>query len=211
MEKVSRIRTLQKNATIGKANKYLDDLSEQVSDSFNLFGFSLIKLDQLNILIQQIKSCIPEEIENALRILDERDKILEEARKNAEEIHEKAVAQAEKIINEANEEKDQILSEHNILLEANARAEELIENAKEEANNTMNYAYNYVNGAFDTFINGFEELQNQTSTAKKQLVSMLDSFSDTYSLRNRSETEFKKEEYSNNEYEDEEDGEEEYN
>ncbi len=107
-------------------------------------GSRLVGEEALRGLLQQARETIPKEVQEARRLLAERDAVLEQAHR-----------QAQQIIADAEQEAARLVNEHRLLQEARQQAAQLRHQAAEEASRLRADADEYV---FDSLSKLQEEL-----------------------------------------------------
>ena len=85
------------------------------SGGFPLTGKVMVDPDEIRNLLKEIRDELPEEIQQAQWIKNERQRILDDAKK-----------EYDSLIKVANEKADQLVDEHDITLRAKKRADEIM-------------------------------------------------------------------------------------
>jgi cell division septum initiation protein DivIVA len=126
----------------------VDRLESLYNDSWQIPWTSNVMIDgdEYLELIDQMRISIPEEIKQANRIQQERERIIAQA-------HE----EAERMVALARDQRDNLINEHEVLQAAQARNETIIERAKGEAEEIKADADEYV-------IEVLSELEEQLGT-----------------------------------------------
>lgn len=189
MDKKSK-RNLQKNIIVSKINKYLDELDNKIMESIGCMGYRLVNNDNISIFIQKIKSELPEEVDEAARVLAEKETIISEAQEKADNILERATADAEDMIAKAKEKAEEYVSETYIMKKATENANNIILDAQDQAKNAITYANNYVEGAFDSILKGIDYLHDETDKAKTQITERLDSMENRYAVSEETDSQY---------------------
>ena len=109
----------------------------------------------LNVLIDQLRVAIPEEVKQARRINQESDRVLSKAREEAEQI-----------IGAAQEQAALLLQDQSILREAETRSQDVLDKAQAKAEETMHGADQY---AADVLVRLESDLVKTLSVIKKSL------------------------------------------
>ncbi len=130
----------------------------------------LVEREELQTLLTNIQTFLPDEMKHAKWIEVEREKILENANLEANQVLDAANKQQNLILEEAKEKFEQTVAESEILKEAQIRADELITNSNNEARAIKMNAYKFS-----------EELLTQTKEALDEKVEALQE--DLYSLQ----------------------------
>lgn len=113
----------------------------------------MIDEESLTSLVDQMHAVIPEEIKQSKRILNERERIIENAH-----------AEADDIIRMAKEQADFMLQEKGLLAESQARAARIVQEAEDEADRIRvgadEYAANVLNDLEDTVTRQLTQIRN---------------------------------------------------
>ena len=114
------------NARCGEISVLLDQLEDLIEEGKTNFlsGKVAIDKDQMVEVIRDIRLKLPTEVQQSVWIVEERNKILDEARK-----------EAHIILEEAREQMQSMIQKNQITIFAKERAESIIETAKEDAKN----------------------------------------------------------------------------
>ncbi len=125
----------------------VDRLEDLIDEGRHLFGTKYTMVDEERALeiIDQMRISIPEEIEKAARVLQQRDRVLAEANE-----------EAARIIQQARQQSETMVDQHQMVQQAKVRAGHVIEQAKIEAKKITNEADGYVLGQL-------KELENQVA------------------------------------------------
>ncbi len=99
-------------------------------------GNRMINDGELRSRLTQLKQAVPEEIQEAQRIIQQRDAVLAQAQQDAEEIRAQARVEAQKLV-----------AEHVLVKEARQKAQDILRRAEHEADGLRADADEYV---FDT-------------------------------------------------------------
>lgn len=166
-----------------KVLELLDEIEEiiETSSSFPLTGKILVDGEEILEIVREIRVELPDEIQQAQWIKDERQRILDEAKREYESVLKDARLQAESLI-----END------DITLKAKNRADELLRvaesNVKELKLNTFDYIegilYNfqekidhinavYCNDMFDNLQKSFEQINSTLSENRTEIKDLI--------------------------------------
>ena len=167
---------------VSKINKDIENLTALIEDAPGLLGFSFIKDDDAIVIINKIQSELPDEIATAQDIVSRRDNIVSEANQRADNIIAQADARAAAIIEAAEREAERLVSDTYVMKKANQEANDAIMDATKQAKSAIAYANNYVEGAFDSILNGIDYLKNDTMDAKHKIVNQLQSSESRYNV-----------------------------
>lgn len=115
-----------------KIERLIDNIKDYV-DSCKFKAFSntdiIVNKDQMDQLLNELKSKIPRELEQSRQILQNRQDILEDARNKAQEL-----------INKTTEKTSALVNEHQIMLEAYRMADEVVDKAMTQAQGIIDSA-----------------------------------------------------------------------
>lgn len=180
MDRKSR---LKENVVVSKINNYIDDLDDRLNETMSVAGFGFfVKMDDLFQILIKIKKELPSEINEAERILADKENIKAQANQAAQDIVDSAERRANSIIEAAEREAERLVSETYVMKKANEEANNVIMDAQSQAKSAISYANNYVSGAFDSILKGIEYLQSDTEKAKDQVINKLSAEEGRYSV-----------------------------
>lgn len=150
----------------------LDEIEEIIDNSsgFPLTGKNLVDTEEILQIIKEIRVEMPEEIRQALLIMDERQRIMSEAKTEHESIIREARIQAEALI-----ENDDITEK------ARARADEIIEAAEKSATTLKLNTFDYIDDILYTlqekitqmYEDYFNEMYSQIHNTFEQINSTI--------------------------------------
>jgi vacuolar-type H+-ATPase subunit H len=132
-----------------KVLELLDEIEEIIdtSSSFPLTGKILVDAEEVLEIVREIRVELPDEIQQAQWIKDERQRILDEAKREYESVLKDARNQAESLI-----END------DITLKAKARADELMRVAETNVKSLRMNTFEYIEGILYNFQEKMEHL-----------------------------------------------------
>ena len=132
-----------------KVLELLEEIEEIVdtASGFPLTGKIMIDSQELLELVREIRVELPDEIQQALWIKTERERILTEAKKEYETVIADAQAQAERLV-----------ENHDITVKAKLRADELMKVTESAAKQLKLSTYEYVDGILSGFQDKMEQL-----------------------------------------------------
>ena len=110
------------------------------SGGFPLTGKVMVDPDEIRNLLKEIRDELPEEIQQAQWIKNERQRILDDAKK-----------EYDSLIKVANEKADQLVDEHDITLRANKHADEIMRVPEENVMNLKMDTFQYIDEVLYTF------------------------------------------------------------
>jgi hypothetical protein len=112
----------------------LDRLEAQVADGRRVLLSNRIMVEEgeFMAILDLLRDCIPAEVQQARRVLQERQKIIVDAQ-----------TEATKIITMAKERSDYLVSQHGVTAEARYRGEDSLREAREKASRAMSAVDKY--------------------------------------------------------------------
>ncbi len=122
------------------------ELMQEIEDildtagGFPLTGKVMVDPDEIRNLLKEIRDELPEEIQQAQWIKNERQRILDDAKK-----------EYDSLIKVANEKADQLVDEHDITLRAKKRADEIMRVTEENVKNLKMDTFQYIDEVLYTF------------------------------------------------------------
>ena len=125
-----------------KINELLQEI-EDILDSaggFPLTGKVIVDPDEISDILKEIKNELPEEIQQAQWVKEQRKRILDDAH-----------AEHDKLINEAKEKADQLVDSDDITLRAKKRADDIMRVTEENVLNLKKGTYEYIDEIFSSF------------------------------------------------------------
>ena len=125
----------------------IEDIVDTAS-GFPLTGKIMVDSNELLEIVNDIRAALPDEIQQAQWIKNERDRILDEARNEYETIVRDAQKQAETLV-----------SKNEIVSKARARAEEMMAATEENSRQLKMSTYDYVDGILFDFQEKMEKMQ----------------------------------------------------
>lgn len=154
-----------------KVLELLEEIEEIVdtASGFPLTGKIMVDSQELLEIVKDIKTALPDEIQQAQWIKNERDRILDEAKTEYETIIRDAEARAEELVDN-----------NDIMEKARERAADMMRITEENVRQLKMSTYDYVDGILFDFQEKMEEMQ------EKHFNEMFASFEKTF--RNVNET-----------------------
>ncbi len=131
------------------------DLLQEIEDildsagGFPLTGKVIVNPDDISDILKDIRNELPEEIQQAQWIKEERQRILDDAR-----------AEYDKLIKLANEKSDQLVESDDITLRAKKRADEILHNTQESVDELKRGTFEYVDQILYTFQQRIAEMND---------------------------------------------------
>lgn len=156
-----------------KVLELLEDFQAKVDATAN-FPMSkkiLLERDEVESLLSNVQTFLPDEMKHAKWIKEEREKILEEAHLEAEDIIQRAKKEERELIAEAKIQFEAMVNESEILTEAGERAQDLLAQARGEARDVRMNSYQY---SEDMMIDLKSGLEAKLEVVLKDLHSLQD-------------------------------------
>ena len=145
-----------------KVLELLDEIEEiiETSSGFPLTGKIMVDAEELKEIVGDIRTSLPDEIQQAQWIKNERDRILDEAR-----------TEYETIIRDAQRQSEDLIDENEITARSRALAEDLMRTTEENSRQLKMSTYDYVDGILFDFQ---EKMDGLKDTYFKKLFEDLD-------------------------------------
>ena len=115
----------------------------------------MIDEEELLLLIDQLRMAMPQEIKQARRVVQDRQKIITDAQ-----------TEADKILSVARERAEYLMNEQGLVNEAKARSEELLRQSREHSRKSMQEVDQYAHQMLTQLERVLEENLNQIQQAK---------------------------------------------
>ena len=138
---------------------YLDALEELLDKAWSLplsNGKCLVDAEQVQELIDQLRSSLPGELRQAKAIVSDRGNIVENAKK-----------EAETIIHSAQECAKVLVSKEEILKEATAQANQILVQTNQKAKEVRQSANDYVEGVMHRLLEVIGQASNEVRMAQQ--------------------------------------------
>jgi len=120
----------------------MEDILEE-SKAMPFSGKVAVDKEALYEIIDEIRLHLPDELKEAQKVFDNRDKYIKDAEKRSLSIIDSARNEAEDILKDADAKVTRMVSEHEIYKKASQEAEALLEDAKADARNVRLNAMDY--------------------------------------------------------------------
>ncbi|QIB69371.1 ATPase [Aminipila butyrica] len=132
-----------------KVLELLDEIEEIVdtSTSFPLTGKIMVDAEEILEIVKEIRVELPDEIQQAQWIKDERQRILEEAKK-----------EYETVINDAKRQAEVLTENDDIVVRSKMRADEIMRIAEENCKQLKLNTFDYIDSILFNFQNKMEQL-----------------------------------------------------
>lgn len=132
-----------------KVLELLDEIEEIVdtSTSFPLTGKIMVDAEEILEIVKEIRVELPDEIQQAQWIKDERQRILEEAKK-----------EYEAVINDAKRQAEVLVENDDIVVKSKMRADEIMRIAEENCKQLKLNTFDYIDSILFNFQDKMEQL-----------------------------------------------------
>jgi hypothetical protein len=121
-------------------------------------GRVLVNVEDFMQLVDELRRALPNEVQQARRVVQERQQILLEAQ-----------AEAEKIISVAKERAEYLISDKGVTSEARIRGEDVLRKSREDAKKSMSEIEKFALGIFEDTERAMRASMEQLAEAKAQL------------------------------------------
>ena len=141
-------------------NEILDEIENLVVDARRVVFTNkcIIEEDDLIRLVDDLRNALPNEIQNAGQVMQERQQILDEAKREANKIVEQAKNYGEKLV-----------VEHEIVKQAQNQASVIMEKTIQNSNELKEDSVKYANQVFDHLLSGMNSTLDVVQQAKADL------------------------------------------
>ena len=156
---------------IGDIEEYIDGCKMQAFSNTKI----IVDRPQIEQFLDELREYTPEEVKKYQRMLNNRDKILNDARKKAAEVEDKAQAYADHMVSENNITKLAYEKANEILKDANSQADAILNSANAEATSLRESAMAYANDLLTTLQS---ILNGSIEDISAQFTSLLNTLSD---------------------------------
>jgi DNA-directed RNA polymerase beta' subunit len=138
----------------------VDRLEDLLSNGFRVPFTTNAVIDEEAFLdlIDQMRIAIPNEIRQAQRVIQEKDRVLAQARE-----------EADRILAQAHEEANRIISDQELVKATHARAESLMITAQDEAEEVRAGADDYALGVLEDLSNELERIRRTVNNGLESL------------------------------------------
>ncbi len=119
--------------------KEIEDILDSAG-GFPLTGKVIVDPDEISDILKEIKNELPEEIQQAQWIKNERQRILDDAR-----------AEYDRLVTDAREKADKMVDTDDITLRAKKRADDIMRVTEENVVNLKKGTYTYIDEVFSSF------------------------------------------------------------
>ena len=129
----------------------------------------LVNREEFSDLLFQVRQHLPLSIQDARKILEQEDEIINQARERAKAIVADGHRQSEALIEHAHEEAERLISGENIVRRAHERADEIVAQAEDKAAGMRAGAENYSDAHLASLQQTLEKLLHQTMAGRSEL------------------------------------------
>jgi len=142
----------------------LDELEDEIKAAkrIPLTDKALIEPEYLLERLDRIRAVLPEEIESARLIINERDRIFEDARRESRYIIDDTKLQAARMVSDDEITKNATQVAEEMLAKTEAVAREIREGANEYAEQLLTYLEKVLHESMNSVKQGLEEIRKQT-------------------------------------------------
>jgi len=126
----------------------IEDILEE-SKAMPFSGKVAVDKEAIYEIIDEIRLHLPDELKEAQRVFDNRDKYIKDAEKRSASIVDAARNEAEDMLKDADARVTRMVSEHEIYKKASSEAEALLDEAKSDARNIRLSAVDYADEILD--------------------------------------------------------------
>ncbi len=131
---------------IDQIEDYIDGCHNQPFSNSKI----VVDRDEIDVLLQQLRAKLPEEIQHYQRIISNKEAILNDAKSKAEEL-----------IREATVHTNELINEHEIMQQAYAQANEVVKLASKQAQDILDKAINEANAYRASAVQYMDEMLAQ--------------------------------------------------
>lgn len=151
---------------------YLLDRLEELLNSGTrvpLSSKTMVDEDAILDIVDQMRGALPEEVKQARKSQQERDRIMAQVQEEADRIIALAKQEAAEIVNDSREQASQLTSEHALLRAAKQRSDQLELEAKSAAMATRQGADSYASEVLSDLKDRLEQINRQVSALQAQV------------------------------------------
>ena len=115
----------------------LNNISEYLSSSKKVMGKSVIDVEKIKEMLEEVRGNLPRELEQSELIISQKESILNDASEEAEKLTAETSQHCENLIAQAQSRADEIVSQDEIVAVAEKRADEIVSQAEKTKEDTM--------------------------------------------------------------------------
>tara|TARA_B100001029_G_scaffold153583_1_gene137288 strand:- start:9554 stop:10138 length:585 start_codon:yes stop_codon:yes gene_type:complete len=145
----------------------LSNISEYLSSSKKVMGKSVIDVEKIKEMLEEVQENLPRELEQSEVIISQKESILNDASEEAEKLTAETSQHCENLIAEAQSRADEIVSKDEIVAEAQSRADEIVSQAEKTKEDTMEVVEHNKNEIMSRASSMQEESENYSSQRRK--------------------------------------------
>lgn len=161
---------------MGKMEQQIDEI-EDFLESCKAAAFSSNKIivDKIQIeeLLEELRSRIPNEIKQSQRLLQNKDQIINEANETGKDIIEDAKKEAQRLLDEHDIAKQARAIADNMMADAHLEAERIIKDAQREASDVRESAIAYTDSLLQNMENVLAHTLDQSQSRYGNLMNSL--------------------------------------
>ncbi len=147
----------------------LDRLEEQLNSGNHFFSKTLVSEDAILDIVDQMRVALPEEVKQARKSQQDRDRIMAQVQEEADRIIALAKQEAAQIVSDSREQAAQLTSEHALLRAAKERSDRLEQEAKTVAMATRQGADSYASEVLSDLKERLEQISRQVLALQSQV------------------------------------------
>ena len=159
---------------IAEMEDYIADCKGSAFSKNNI----VVNRDEIEALLDELKSKTPEEIRKYQKIISNRDAILADAKAKADQLLEQAQVQTNELISEHQIMQQAYAQANEIVLIATNQAQEILDNATNDANNIRQGAIAYTDDLLKSIENLLSTSIETTRTKEESLLKSLQGYLD---------------------------------
>lgn len=145
----------------------LNNISEYLSSSKKVMGKSVIDVEKIKEMLEEVRGNLPRELEQSELIISQKESILNDASEEAEKLTAETSQHCENLIAQAQSRADEIVSKDEIVAVAEKRADEIVSQAEKTKEDTMEVVEHNKNEIMSRASAMQEESENYSSQRRK--------------------------------------------
>ena len=167
---------------IAEMEDYIADCKPSTFSKSNI----IVNRDDIESLLDELKSKTPEEIRKYQKIINNRDAILADAKNRADQMLEDAQVQTSELVNEHQIMQQAYAQANEIVMIATNQAQEILDNATADANAIRQSAIEYTDGLLKSIENLLSHSIDTARSKEESFISSMQGYLDVVT-RNRIE------------------------
>ena len=145
----------------------LNNISEYLSSSKKVMGKSVIDVEKIKEMLEEVRGNLPRELEQSEVIISQKESILNDASEEAEKLTAETSQHCENLLAEAQSRADEIVSKDEIVAVAEKRADEIVSQAEKTKEDTTEVVEHNKNEIMSRASAMQEESENYSSQRRK--------------------------------------------